>query len=92
MLSQTVNERADWQRVDASTFDAAMAALAGVEDVAGVCAVLADTVAREDLIALVSMLVIQGVRSFETSDPQTVKRILDTHAAIAAGEIEVLSQ
>lgn len=90
--SRTVTERADWQRVDASTFDTAMAALDRIDDVAGVCAVLAATAASEELIALVSMLVLQGVRTFETSDPQTVKRILDTQAAIVAGDIEVLGQ
>ncbi len=101
MSSRTVTERADWprvnwQRVDASSYDIAVAALNDVENVDAVCAVLADAqadvLAREELIALVSMLVIHGVRTFETSDPQTVKRILDTSEAIAAGNIEVLAQ
>lgn len=104
--SRTVTERADWHsvdwhRVDASTFEAAAAALNEVDDLDAVCAVLADPhtadphtdeLAREELVALVSMLILSGVRTFETSDPQTVKRILDTHEAIAAANIEVLAE
>lgn len=44
----------------------------------------------ELLVAVVSVLVIEGVRHVETGRPQVVRRILDTHRAICAGAIEVL--
>lgn len=49
-----------------------------------------DSVATDALIALVSVLVMRGVTAFETTNPKVVTRILDTHAAISAGEISVL--
>lgn len=49
-----------------------------------------DVLDRDALVALVSVLVTLGVRRFETRHPQVVRRVLDTHAAISAGDIAVL--
>jgi hypothetical protein len=47
---------------------------------------------RDALVAVVAVLVECGVRRFETRHPQVIKRVLDTYAAISAGEIEVLER
>jgi len=44
----------------------------------------------DELVALASVLVVQGVQSFETHSPKAVRRVLDTYAAITSGQIEVL--
>ena len=44
----------------------------------------------DELVALASVLVVEGVRSFETYSPKTVRRVLDTYTAITSGQIEVL--
>ncbi|MDW3179964.1 MAG: hypothetical protein R8J94_21420 [Acidimicrobiia bacterium] len=49
-----------------------------------------DVLDRDALVALVSVLVTLGVRRFETDHPQVVRRVLDTHSAISAGDIAVL--
>lgn len=96
VVSRQAPERASWNRIEAPSADAALAAIDAIDtavDVSTVCAVLANAdtdLASEETIALVSLLVMRGVMAFETSDPQIVRRILDTHAAISAGQIEVL--
>lgn len=78
------------ERIDAATAESAFSALDALGDVSLVCAVLDDTLDRDDFVALVAVLVARGVTTFETSQTQTVQRILDTHLAISAGQIEVL--
>ena len=88
---------AEQRRIDASTAERALAALGEVHDtastpLASVCAVLDDGMDRDEFVALVSVLVVHGVTMFDTNHPQIVQRVLDTHSAIAAGQIEVLGQ
>jgi hypothetical protein len=45
---------------------------------------------RDELVALASVLVVEGVRSFETHSPKAVRRVLDMYTAITSGQIEVL--
>jgi hypothetical protein len=45
---------------------------------------------RDELVALASVLVVEGVQSFETHSPKAVRRVLDMYAAITSGQIEVL--
>ena len=87
-------------RIEDHTVGAILDALDQVDDLDSVVVVvdaaaytIDDTepvVDRDALIALVSVLVVHGVRSFETRHPQLVRRVLDMHSAIIAGEIEVL--
>ncbi len=45
---------------------------------------------HDELVALASVLVSAGVAHIETSSPQVVRRVFDTHCAISTGTIEVL--
>ncbi len=91
VLARETEERAGWQRIDASTPELAHAALELADDVSAVCAVVSPADDRDAFVALVSVLVMCGVVAFETTDPTIVQRILDAHSAVAAGHIEVLS-
>lgn len=79
------------ERVEEHSARALVDAVEASEDpsqlIAAVDAAAAD---RDELVALVSVLVTAGVETFETKQPTTVQRILDTHLAIVIGEIEVL--
>lgn len=87
-------------RVEESTLDAVLDALDRIDDLDEVVVVVDACASRvdgtdlvldhDDLVAVVSVLVVHGVRSFETRHPQPVRRVLDMHTAIVAGEIEVL--
>ena len=91
VVARGADPRTGWIRFDASTADIASHNLSAADDVSVVCAVLDDANAdHEQLVALVSVLVVDGVRCFHTSRPQAITRIFDTYAAISAGEIEVL--
>ena len=79
-------------RIDASTPALALDALAAADDASLVCAVLDDGIDHDEFVALVSVLVVRGVTMFDTEHPQIVRRVLDTHSAIAAGQIEVLQK
>lgn len=75
-----------WQRIESASTSQLP------EDLDGVCVILDDDIERDEFVALVSVLAVRGVRAFETSQATVVQRILDTHAAISAGEIEVLER
>jgi hypothetical protein len=85
-------------RVEALTVDA-LVDLVDVVDDLGSLTVAVDAAVSNDgaidndaLVAVVAVLVDCGVRRFETRHAEVVRRVLDTYAAIAAGEIEVLEQ
>ena len=87
-------------RIEEDTLDAVLDALDPIDDldtvvvVVDVVASISDStgplVDHDEFIAVVSVLVMHGVRSFETRHPQPVRRVLDMHTAIVAGEIEIL--
>ncbi len=89
-------------RVEAPSVDALVELVDGVDD-PGSLTVAVDAAVSNDgagstdgavdhdaLVAVVAVLVALGVRRFETRHRQVVRRILDTHAAISAGDIAVL--
>lgn len=88
--------RAEYTRIDASAPSFTPADLDDLNELDSVCVVLAsdldDDTGREDLVALVSVLVARGVTAFDTVNPRIVQRIVDTYAAISTGQIEVLEQ
>ena len=89
-----VLSRADTRRDAAAMNGWQMIEAVGVgalpDDLESVCVVLEDDIDHDQFVAMVSVLAVRGVRAFETSQPTVVQRILDAHAAISAGNIEVL--
>lgn len=89
-----VPEQHRWHRIEASSAETLLEAVSAAMSPGVHLVVAVDDAAtdHETLAALVSVLVIRGVRSFETRSSSAVRRILDLHAAIAAGSIAVLEQ
>ena len=54
-------------------------------------ALVEGVVDHDVLVALASVLVVAGVESIETAHERSVRRIFDMHAAINAGDVEVLT-
>ena len=95
VIARGIEAPAEHIRIDASTAERALTALTELyedaDDGSGiVCAVLDDDMDRDEFVALVSVLVVHGVTMFDTNHSQIVRRVLDTHSAISAGQIEVL--
>ena len=90
-------------RIEADSVDGLVAAIRSVDDRTNVLAVLDTAVSSEgdddheavfdvdELVAVVSVLVVEGVQHFETSKPQPVQRILDTFRAITHGTIDSIN-
>jgi len=86
----------DRVRIEASTPDGLLDQLDGVNEnealVAIDSAVLRNgQVDIDELVATASVLVVRGVRAFETSHTQVIRRVFDMHRSISTGDIEVLS-
>ncbi|MFT7474299.1 MAG: hypothetical protein ACI81L_001224 [Verrucomicrobiales bacterium] len=85
-------------RVEALSVDALIDLVDVVDDVGSLTVAVDAAVSKngaidnDALVALVAVLVECGVHRFETRHPQVIRRVLDTFAAISAGEIEVLEQ
>jgi hypothetical protein len=81
------------QRVEHSTVEEVFESVDLAENPGELLVVLDSAVPagdRDELVALASVLVVEGVQSFETHSSKAVRRVLDMYAAITSGRIEVL--
>lgn len=78
-------------RVESDTLEGLLDAVRSAGDPTGLLVAVDSAVRdKDELIAIVSVLVVEGVQAFETSAPQPVQRILDTHRTIVHGAIDAI--
>lgn len=78
-------------RVESDTLEGLLDAVRSAGDPAGLLVAVDSAVRdKDELVAIVSVLIVEGVQAFETSERQAVQRILDTHRTIVHGAIDAI--
>ena len=96
VFARSVSDSAERTKISATSADELLDMVRGASDVSSLIVEVDRAFCREDypeaegVIALTAVLVDAGVVAFETHFPVSVRRILDTHAAIKAGSIEAV--